>query len=141
MRREGEGAYAGDGGRVTSGRTYQESKEAAENEDGREGEKGGVEEKTRFIVEGPARSASKERKHGQKGTVPKHQACVQNSRPGVQEYTREQKPESPGRPRANKGPSKNDETKAPLCELDTSESRSRIETQEEQTLFRAARPM
>ena len=39
---------------------------ATENEDGREGEKGRVEEKTRFIVEGPARNASKERKHGQK---------------------------------------------------------------------------
>ena len=141
MRREGEGAYAGDGGRVTSGRTYKESKEATESEDGREGEKRRAEEKIRVVVEEPARSTSKERKHGQTGTVPKHQACVQNSKPGVQECTREQKPESPGRPRANKGPSKNDETKATLCELDTSESRSRIETQEEQTLFRAARPM
>ena len=81
--------YAGDGGRVTSGRTYKESKEATESEDGREGEKRRAEEKTRFVVEEPVRSTSKERKHGQTGTVPKHQACVQNSKPGVQKTAQE----------------------------------------------------
>jgi hypothetical protein len=62
-RKAGLTTYAGNGGRVTGGRTYKESKEATESVDERKGGTRRAEEKIRVVMGEATTSTSKERKH------------------------------------------------------------------------------